>query len=68
MEFFNRADFLTSLEENQLVNYFRIYDNGNTNKSIDLTPQTKGILYWKHFIILTLVFLGLEILFIRIIK
>ena len=44
------------------------FENIDSNTTLDLTSQTKGILYWKHFIVLTLVFLGLEILFIRIIK
>ena len=68
MEFFSIQEFLSLLKENELINFFHVFENIDSNTTLDLTSQTKGILYWKHFIVLTLVFLGLEILFIRIIK
>ena len=44
-----------------------VHQEVNNNKALNLSEQTKGILYWKHFILLTLLFLGLEILLIRLI-
>ena len=56
------------LNENELSDFFQLFNPKNSYASFDLSAQTKGILYWKHFIVLTLLFLGLEILLIRVIK
>lgn len=67
MEFLPLKDLKINLESSSLSAYFKLYETINKQKFINITNETKGILYWKYFIILTLVFLGLEILLIRLI-
>ena len=67
MEFLSLNDLKIKLENTSLSAYFKLYETINKQKFINITNETKGILYWKYFIILTLVFLGLEILLIRLI-
>lgn len=67
MEFLSKVEFNIDLENSSLSEFVKIYDTIDKQKFINISNETKGILYWKHFIILTLVFLGLEILLIRII-
>jgi hypothetical protein len=67
MEFLSLDDFNSNLETSNLSGFIKTYDTIDKQKFINFSNETKGILYWKHFIILTLVFLGLEILLIRII-
>ena len=68
VEFFTFQEFSSILNENELSDFFQLFNPNNSISSFDLSAQTKGILYWKHFIVLTLLFLGLEILLIRVIK
>ena len=67
MKFLSIDEFNTNLENSTLSEFVKIYDTIDKQKFINISNETKGILYWKYFIILTLVFLGLEILLIRII-
>lgn len=65
--FLSIEDFKENISNSSFVNHLTIHQEINNNKALNLSEQTKGILYWKHFILLTLLFLGLEILLIRLI-
>ncbi len=66
MDFYSIINFKEQLIHagiNEQVKIFNTKENGN---NINFIKEAKGIYYWKYFIVLTLVFLGLEILLIRI--
>ncbi|KAA3648895.1 MAG: hypothetical protein DWP98_08110 [Bacteroidetes bacterium] len=43
-------------------------DATSSNLTFNIEEQTKGVKIWKYFIVLALIFIGLEILFLRILK
>ena len=66
MNFFNSNQFNHQLTRAGIKDQVKIYDLPPNGEYIDFKNEALGILYWKYFIVLTLVFLGIEILLIRI--
>ena len=66
MNFYNSMEFNSQLTIAGINDQVKIYDVPRNGEYIDFKNEALGILYWKYFIVLTLVFLGIEILLIRI--
>ena len=59
-------EFNNQLTRAGIKDQVKIYDLPPDGEYINFENEALGILYWKYFIVLTLVFLGIEILLIRI--
>ena len=66
MSFYNKNEFNNQLTRAGIKDQVKIYDLPPDGDYINFKNEALGILYWKYFIVLTLVFLGIEILLIRI--
>ena len=66
MDFYSSIDFKSQLTIAGINDQVKIYDLPANGDYIDFKNEVLGILYWKYFIVLTLVFLGIETLLIRI--
>lgn len=66
-DFYTTTQLQQMIEEYQLTNYSLINANTETFKK-ELKESEEGIRLWKLFIILALVFLGIEIVLIRFLK
>lgn len=66
-DFYSVDELKGLIDENQLINFSFLQSKLETFKKV-LTESEEGIRLWKLFIILALVFLGIEILLIRFLK
>ncbi|MBM77926.1 MAG: hypothetical protein CL846_05540 [Crocinitomicaceae bacterium] len=67
MNFYSTDEFNQELFNANLENHFKIYNDNNDRISNLIKTKISGEFYWKYFIILALLFIVLEILFIRLI-
>ena len=66
MDFFTKEEFNQEIYNADLGNQIKIYDDSNNRISNLIRSKITGEFYWKYFIILTLLFIILEIIIIRI--
>lgn len=66
MEFFTKEEFNQEIYNAGLGNQIEIYDDSNNRISNLIRSKITGEVYWKYFIILTLLFIVLEIIIISI--
>ena len=66
MEFFTKEEFNQEIYNASLGKQIKIYDDSNNRISNLIKSKISGEVYWKYFIILTLLFIILEIIIIRI--
>lgn len=66
MEFFTKEEFNQEIYNAGLGKQIKIYDDSNNRISNLIKSKISGEVYWKYFIILSLLFIILEIIIIRI--
>lgn len=69
----SKADFYSPNDLNQIIDSlgllnFSVFETGTESLSSDFQKRDKGIELWKWFIVLTLLFLAIEIVLIRFFK
>lgn len=65
MEFFNSEELRSSLDQNGM-NQYAILSSNNELLSQEITENTQGFSLWKYCIILCLLFLGFEVILLRL--